>query len=113
EMAQPQPKASIPTNVMEFDDRYELMLSVPSRDRTDVEISIEEDVLSIKVAAVEKDANYRLREWTTNETTKRFKLSANVDQNAVKATVHSGVLTITLPKTLIDSIKTKREIEIH
>jgi len=87
-------------NVVEFDDRFQLSIAIPGYAKEDVEITIEDDRLSIKSKKEQstKSTNYRLREWNYDEFEKHFKLADTIDQSKVEATFAQGVLEITLRK---------------
>ena len=88
------------TNVVEFDDRYELALALPGYDKDSVAITIEDDRLSItgKSSEDDKQHKYRLREWNNKGFSKHFKLADTIDQTLIEAAFEQGILSIVLKK---------------
>jgi len=74
-------------DVRELDDRYELTLEVPGMTHEDVQVKLEENLLTIASA---QGARLEFR--------RSFSLPRDVDRSAVAAAVTSGLLTLTLPK---------------
>jgi HSP20 family protein len=79
-----------------------LTADVPGLSEKDVQVSIEQDVLTIsgerKLNAPEGFAAHR-QERGSYKFTRSFNLPARVDNDKVNANVKQGVLTVTLPKT--------------
>lgn len=90
------------TNVIEYDNRYELMLTLPGYSKEDVSITIEDERLTVKSIKTEEESdqslNYRLREWNYGGVEKHFKLSDTIDTASVEAIFEQGILKITLAK---------------
>ena len=76
---------------------------VPGMDPKDIEISLQEDLLTIKgekkQEKEEKDERHHRVERTYGAFTRSVRLPVRVDGSKVKATFKQGLLTITLPKT--------------
>jgi HSP20 family protein len=102
------PQAS--TNIMprldvaETDKEIEIAAELPGLERKDVEISLENDLLTIrgeKKTEVDKDdkkKNYHLTERSYGLFYRVLQLPAGIDPSSVKATMSNGVLKITIPK---------------
>ena len=90
------------TNVLTFDDRYELELALPGFSKEDIDIEIDNELL--KISAREKDVdkevklNYRLREFNYTGFNKSFTLPDSADGQKIKANFHDGILFVTIPK---------------
>lgn len=123
-------------NVQEFENRYEISLSLPSIDPAKIKVEIEEKVLSIGYQeefkkeedgeskaqnkseerkegskGSDKEGNFVRREWQSFTSFKRSViLSKDVDKDKIEAEYDRGVLTITvtkLPQTQPKSVNIK------
>ena len=72
------------------EDAYRLSLALPGFDKKDLEISIEQEVLSIAYKG-EKE------EWKS-PFVRRFSLPKDVDETLVEAKLDKGILTVSIPK---------------
>lgn len=89
-------------DVLEYDNRFEIHVDLPGVAANDVDVTLENGVLSIsgerKARDEDKDAlNYR-KERGYGRFHRRFVLPNRVDADGVKATGRDGVLEITIPK---------------
>ena len=89
-------------DIREDQDRYVLHADLPGIDPKDIEITMENGVLTIRgERAHEADANtnaYRRVERTTGRFFRRFTLPDSADAERITATGKHGVLEITIPK---------------
>jgi HSP20 family protein len=89
-------------DIREEEDRYLLVADLPGVDRKDVEITVEEHVLTFKgERTTEKDESsegYRRRERVHGEFLRQFTLPDTADTENIRATVTAGVLEIEVPK---------------
>lgn len=91
------------TDVQETDEAYILETDLPGFRKEDIEISIEEDVLTIKAERhaahenKEEKNNYVRVERSCGTFSRSFEISG-VDTDAITAKYENGVLTLTLPK---------------
>lgn len=89
-------------DVLEYDNRFEIVVDLPGVAAADVDVTLENGVLSItgerKGREDAKDVlNYR-KERGHGRFHRRFVLPDRVDADGVKATGHEGVLEISIPK---------------
>ena len=89
-------------DIFEEPDAIRLVAEVPGVKPEDVNIAVEDNLLTIKgikeqVAEAKAEKVHRY-ERTYGAFERTFRLSASIDVNAIKATCDLGVLTITLPK---------------
>jgi HSP20 family protein len=90
------------TDIYETDQALTLVMEMPGVDKGDLDISIEDDVLSvfgrIHFSKYEKlQAVYT--EYNIGHYRRRFSLSpSRVDRDKIRAEIKDGVLTLTLPK---------------
>ena len=89
-------------DVQESDAEYVVRAELPGLDEKDVEISLEDNVLTLRgekrTAGDVSQQGYRLRERREGSFRRRLALPTAVDAEAVTATAKNGVVTITLPK---------------
>ena len=91
-------------DINEFDDRFQLFIDVPGVDPKNVEITLENSVLTItgeRFPTAEKEGESIVRrraERGSGRFYRRFILPETVDAEKVKATDRHGVLEIAIPK---------------
>jgi HSP20 family protein len=91
-------------DINEFEDKFQLYVDVPGVDPKDVEITLENGVLTIsgeRFVQAEKSGETLIRrraERGTGRFYRRFILPESVDADKVKATDRHGVLEILIPK---------------
>ena len=95
-------RAAMPIDVMENADGFTVRASVPGVQPDELDISIENDVVTIraerKADKVQDEDNVRWQERYDGALERCFVLPAEVDADQVKAELEHGVLTLTLPK---------------
>ena len=93
---------SVAVDVAEDDKSYTITADVPGIDEKDIDISIAEDVLTLKgekrAAKEEKDKQHYFCERSYGAFSRSFALPSDVDTSKVDAKFAKGVLTIALPK---------------
>ena len=89
-------------DIFEEPDAIRLVAEVPGVRPSDVKITVEDNLLTIKgtkeQVPEEKAEKVHRYERTYGAFERSFRLSASIDANKIKATYNLGVLTITLPK---------------
>lgn len=89
-------------DLAEEDNRYVLTAELPGLDDKDVELSLVDDVLTIKGEKKdereEKGAGYHVSERRYGEFRRSFRLPDDVDADKIAASFKKGVLTVELPK---------------
>jgi HSP20 family protein len=86
-------------NVVQYDDRLELFMAIPGFAKTDVDITIDNDTLTVKSTKEEaQEGTYRLREFNYGGFTKSFKLPEYIDSANISAHFENGIIKITLNK---------------
>lgn len=97
-------------DLIEQDEQYVVKASVPGINPEDIEITLNDGLLTIKGETTEehetKEENYHLRERHFGSFARRVTLPSNIDAEKIEATNENGVLTLTLPKA--ESVKPKR-----
>ena len=105
----------LPLDVVESGEDYVVKASVPGINPDDVEITIEEDVLTIKGDYAKdsetEEETYLIRERRAGSFGRSIRFPVEVNAEAVDATYENGVLTLTVPK--VEEMKPKRvEIKV-
>lgn len=100
-------------DISENNERIRLVAEMPGVDQKSVDVSVENDVLTIEGRShVDAPEGYELvgREYGVGKYRRDFTLSDAVDVGGVKARVRNGVLEVTLPKR--EEVRT-RKVEIE
>src|SRR4051812_384607 len=88
--------------ISETDKAIEVTAEMPGLERKDVEISIDDDTLTIrgekKVEENQKDKNVQLSERSYGVFVRVLQLPPGIDPSSVQATMSNGVLKLTIPK---------------
>jgi len=94
--------AMLPVDILEKGDRFIVKAAVPGIKPEDLDIQIENEVLTIsgelKQAAEEQDAKVYRREYTYGAFSRSIRLPRNLNLEAVEADFDNGFVTITLPR---------------
>jgi HSP20 family protein len=89
-------------DIAETDKAIEVSAEMPGLERKDIDISIEDDTLTIrgekKIEEDQKDKNVQHSERTYGVFMRVLQLPPGVDPSSVEATMSNGVLKITIPK---------------
>jgi len=95
-------RAFLPTtDIFETDEALTLLLEMPGVDRENIEISVENGVLT-----VEGKINFSkyeglqpvYSEYNIGPFRRTFRLSSRIDQDKIRAEMQGGVITLVLPK---------------
>ena len=97
------PVISFPIDVIENDNEYLVRASVAGFDPEQLEITFENNTLTIKGEIKEENKDeqqgrYHIRERYTGTFYRSVSLPGMIDQNQISAETDNGVLTIHLPK---------------
>jgi HSP20 family protein len=89
-------------DIREEENCYLITADVPGLNSKDIDIALEDSVLSIKgernTETEVSEAGYRRRERTQGTFIRQFTLPDTVDANSISATARDGVLEVTIPK---------------
>src|SRR3977135_1274901 len=88
--------------ISETDKAIEVSAEMPGLERKDVEISVEDDTLTIrgekKVEENQKEKNVQLSERSYGESLRVLHCPTVIDPSSFQATMSNGVLKLTIPK---------------
>jgi HSP20 family protein len=89
-------------DIVETDKEIQISAEMPGLERKDVEISLEDNMLTVrgekKVEDQQKDKNVRVSERTYGVFMRVLELPPGIDPSQIQATMSNGVLKITIPK---------------
>lgn len=89
-------------DIREEENRYVLEADIPGVARENIDISLEDSVLTVKgerrIDTAENTDGYRRRERRHGSFLRQFTLPDTVNTEAISATVTDGVLEIRIPK---------------
>lgn len=91
-----------PMNVWEQDDRFFIEAELPGFSMDDIEVSVLNDEVTITGArkpAETEGATYLRRERRYGSFTRTWTLPTEIDAEGVEASLNSGVLLVSLPKS--------------
>ncbi|PZR28748.1 MAG: hypothetical protein DI535_04790 [Citrobacter freundii] len=95
---------SVPVNIRENDQQYELDVIAPGCQRSDFKITVQNNHLLISFACNDEKQKEAEAGWVRNEYVlrpfeRRFSLDDTVDREKISAAYNDGILRVTLPKT--------------
>lgn len=94
--------ASLSLDVVETGDTYVIKAAVPGVEPKDVDISVDEDVLTIRGEFNKREEsnedNYLRREIRYGSFQRQLRLPPTVEPEKAEATFENGMLTLSLPK---------------
>ncbi len=103
-------------NIKENEKDFELELAVPGRKKSDFNIEIDRNVLTIssevKNEGEVKEGSYTRREFAFTSFKRAFTLPKTVDSERIEANYEDGLLRFVLPKKEEALPKPKRMIEL-
>jgi HSP20 family protein len=87
-------------DILRTDDALTLVADLPGVKKADLEIGIEDGVLTIAAPVADVETRHKpvYREYGVGGYVRRFSLSDKIDQARISAELENGVLTVTLPK---------------
>ncbi|MHA1268443.1 MAG: Hsp20/alpha crystallin family protein [Candidatus Helarchaeota archaeon] len=99
-------------NINELNDRYEFYLAIPGFDKNDIEIDVNEDLLTIKSHKdfSEFPRNFIYKEMDYTNFNRQIHIPKDIDINNIKASLEKGILKIELMKKEMEKV---RKIEIY
>jgi HSP20 family protein len=85
-------------DVYERDGEYTVAIDLPGIDRASLDISVDDDRLTVKGNRAGQDATVHRGECPRGKFLRTFSVPAAVDQNDISASYKDGVLRVRLPK---------------
>jgi HSP20 family protein len=95
-------RAFLPTtDIFETDEALTMLLEMPGVDRENIEISVENGVLTVegKINFSKYDGLQPVySEYNIGPFRRTFRISSRIDQDKIRAEMQGGVITLVLPK---------------
>lgn len=85
-------------DVYEEDREYTIAIDLPGIDRSELDISVDDNKLSVRGNRPARDTSQHRGESPRGKFVRTFTLPATVDQNSIKADYKDGVLQVHLPR---------------
>ncbi len=99
-----------------LDDAYEIAIELPGVAEDDIEVLIENDVLTVRGEkrshSEEKGDTWYFSERQYGAFARSFRLPADADENAITADLKDGVLTVRIGKQQIEDRSGRKKIAI-
>lgn len=108
-----------PMDVVEYDDRYEIVADAPGMTPEEIDVSVQEGVLTVKgqhrEERVEHDRQGKLHraERTYTSFSRSFCLPKNATEDNISASLNHGVLRVSVPKASEPDRPQPKRIEVR
>ncbi|HUX97448.1 MAG TPA: Hsp20/alpha crystallin family protein [Bacteroidales bacterium] len=103
-------------NIKEDEKHFVLDLAIPGMDKKDLNIDINEDVLTISSESKDETTNesdgYKKKEFNYSSFCRSFYIPENVNREKIEASYKDGILTVSLPKMEEEKKNLSRQIAI-
>ena len=103
-----------PVNIEELDDRYVLSLHAPGYAKGDFQISLVDNILTVKVEKNNDpmEVNWRRQEFSSKGFERGFELNDKIDKEKIGAKYTDGILQLTLTKIEgSETVRTKISVD--
>ncbi len=101
-------------NILENEKDWELMFELPGYNKKDIDINVEEGVLTVtgEKAGKEEDAHlkYYVRQINSGKFRRSFYLPENASEDKINATFKDGILTLKIAKEVPKPVKKQIKI---
>lgn len=94
---------TVPVNTFEYPESFEIQLSLPGWQKSEINIALKENVLTLSgehTAPANKPSDKAQVQFKKNNFSKKFKIPAHVDVAQIQAHMEHGILTLTMPKSV-------------
>lgn len=109
--------ASTPVDVKEYPNSYVFIIDMPGLNNKDIKVQVEdENILTIsgeRKREEEQDVKYIRMERRVGKFMRKFTLPDDSNMEAISATCHDGVLSVTVPKLPPPEPKKPKTIEVN
>lgn len=103
-------------NVFDEKDQYIVTVAVPGLEKSDFNIRVNENVLTISAASEkeheEHEKKYRRREYSYSTFSRTITLPPDVNKEAIAGKYDKGILTLHLPKNENGKTNTEKTIQV-
>ena len=100
-------------NITENENFYDLSFEIPGFSKEDVNIELNDGIITISSHVEKSNENYITKEYTKNSFERSFYLPEDVDLENIDAKLENGILSVILNKRKVDGDTTKsKKIDI-
>lgn len=85
------------TNIREDDDKYILDILVPSIQKEDIDIKLDDEYLTVSINKKENEEKFILKEFSFNKASRTYYVG-KINYEDIKAKLNNGVLSLTISK---------------
>jgi len=104
------------TNILNKDNKYIVQMSVPGFKKDDIDINVEDDVLTISSefenSNEENNDNFYRKEFVKSSFTRSFYIPDDVDSEKIDASMEDGILNVSFTKMELKKKDNKISIKI-
>jgi len=104
------------TNILNKDNKYIVQMSVPGFKKDDIDINVEDDVLTISSefenSNEENNDNFYRKEFVKSSFTRSFYIPDDVDSEKIDAFMEDGILNVSFTKMELKKKDNKISIKI-
>jgi HSP20 family protein len=94
-------------NILEYADKYEIILAIPGFKKEDMKIRVEKNSLVIEgEKSTQSEVKFKYREFNFDKIKRTFNLGDVADLNKISAKFNEGLLHISVMKSEIAQPKT-------
>lgn len=109
---------SIPSvNISETDNSFVLDFAAPGFTKEDIKVKLDGDTLTVsaevKTETENTERNYKRREFHQTSFSRSFTLPDTIDGEKIEGKYNNGILTVNIPKKVIDKQSNVREISLN
>jgi len=103
-------------NIAEEDDAFKIEFAVPGMEKSDFDITLDNNILTVKSEKEEKNEesnkNFTRKEFSYSSFQRSFTLPDSANSEEINAEYENGILKIEIPKREEAKVKPQRKIEI-
>lgn len=99
-------------NVKEHADKYVIEMAVPGMEKSDMNIKVIKNILTISADKEAEDKTYKFKEFSYGKFSRQFRLPQAADTGKISASMHNGILAIDIMKKEEEQDKGPQEITI-
>ena len=104
-------------DLREEDDSFVAVIDLPGFEKEDIDLAVAENVLTVEASRAESaeadDEHYLHRERRSEGVRRSIRLPAAVRADDASATYNNGVLSVTLPKLIVDDDEDAHHIDVE
>jgi HSP20 family protein len=100
-------------NIKEDEKKFEIHVAVPGRNKEDIKIELDKDILTIssEQELMTENENFTRKEFSILPFERRFSLPDSVDAGKIKASNNLGILVVEIPKK-VEKVQKPKQIKV-